>query len=248
MDDDRIRALLHDVRQEFPKPLRIAVPELVGRDVWHVRLAYVPHGRVIDLGGGYSPTSVVLARLGMDVTVVDTFASTKFYEQFSEAQLREVLERHGVKVIKQDLLQYDPVACMPLNSVDSVVSHGTLGFFHPRALLEGCVAVLKPGGTVALDFDNALSLLRRIRVALGNTNVDAFDPYFFQRILKRYWTAAELPALAKHLQLAEARVVGRNWSVYQSRKHVPRLALRFADHALRAAPGLCNDIYLIGRK
>lgn len=248
VDDSEIRTLIHEVRHKLPKALRADVSELIAREVWHIRLAHVPNGRVIDLGGGYSPISAVLAKLGMEVTVVDTFASTKFYEQFSEAELREVLQSHGVTVIKQDLRAYDPAATLPLNSVDSVISHGTLTFFNPRVLLERCVAVLKPGGTLAVDFENAVSLKRRIRVAMGKTNVDAFQSYFFDQTHKRYWTADELPSLAKHLQLAQAQVVGRNWTVYQSRKNMPRFALRFADHALQAIPSLCNEIYLIGRK
>ena len=248
MDDFEIRKLIHEVRQKFPKALRTDVPEFIARDLWHVRLAYVPHGRVIDLGGGYSPTSAVLARLGMDVTVVDTFASTQFYQHFSEAELRQALQNQGVTVIKQDLLEYDPAATFPLNSVDRIVSHGTLTFFNPRALLERCVAVLKPGGTLTVDFENVVSLVRRVKVALGKTNVDAFPAYFFDRIQKRYWTADELPALAKHLNLTEPQVVGRNWSVYQSRKNVPKFVLRFADHALQTIPGLCNEIHLIAKK
>jgi SAM-dependent methyltransferase len=247
MDDSSIRTMLREVRRQFPRALQADVPELIEREVWHVRLACVPNGRIIDLGGGYSPMSAVLARLGMDVTVVDTFASTKFYEQFSEAELRDVLQSHGVTVVKQNLLEYDPAVSLPAHSVDRVVSHGTLNFFNPRDLLERCVTVMKPGGILVLDFENAVSLMRRIRVLSGRTNVDAFQSYFFDGSHKRFWTADELPALAKHLQLAEVRIVGRNWTVYQSRKNLPRFVLRLADRALRAVPGLCNDIYLLGR-
>jgi SAM-dependent methyltransferase len=248
MNDADIRSIIREVRSQLPEALRTDVPELIAREVWHIRLAYVPNGRLIDLGGGYSPISAVLARMGMHVTVVDTFASTKFYQQFSELELRRVLQQYGVTLVQQDLTQYEPAATVPLNSVDSVVSHGTLNFFHPRALLEKCVAVLKPGGRLALDFENAVSLLRRIRVGMGKTNLDAFHSYFMDKTHKRFWTADELPSLARHLKLSDVQVVGRNWTVYQSRKHLPRFALRLADHGLRNFPGLCNDIYLIARK
>ena len=69
--------------RDFRRRCGQTVPELIDKDVLHVQLTYVPNGKLIDLGGGYSPISAVLARLGMDVTVVDTFASTKLYEQFS---------------------------------------------------------------------------------------------------------------------------------------------------------------------
>jgi SAM-dependent methyltransferase len=248
MTDSEIRNAIRDVRQTLPGALKADVQELIEREIWHVRLAFVPGGRIIDLGGGYSPVSAVLAKLGMAVTVVDTFASTKFYEQFSEAELREVLQTHGVTVVKQDLREYDPRATMPLNSVDRVISHGTLGFFNPRVLLERCLAVLKPGGMVVVDFENAVSLLRRARVVGGRTNVDAFPSYFFNGSHKRYWTAEELPTLANHLGLSDVRILGRNWTVYQSRKKLPPAVLRVADRMLRTLPGLCNDLYLTGRK
>jgi hypothetical protein len=80
------------------------------------------------------------------------------------------------------------------------------------------MTVLKPGGRLAIDFENAVSLMRRLRVAMGTTNADAFDAYYTHRIHKRYWTAADLVCLGRHLRLADMQVVGRNWSVYQSRK------------------------------
>jgi SAM-dependent methyltransferase len=248
MTDSEIRNVIRDVRQKLPGALKADVRELIEREVWHVRLAFVPDGQVIDLGGGYSPVSAVLARLGMAVTVVDTFSSTKYYEQFSEAELREVLQKHDVTVVKQDLRDYDPRGHMPLNSVDRVISHGTLNFFNPRLLLERCVAVMKPGGMLVTDFENGVSLMRRSRVVRGRTNLDAFDAYFLDGSHKRFWTASELPALAMHLRLDDVQVIGRNWTVYQSRKSVPRAVLRMADRTLQAFPGLCNDLYLIGRK
>jgi len=248
MNDSEIESLIYEVRQKLPKALQTDIPEYIEKDILHVRLAYVPNGRVIDLGGGYSPTSAVLAKLGMEVTVVDTFASTKFYEQFSSEELCDILQGFGVKVVKQDLLQYDPAAVFAPESVDRVVSHDTLYFFNPRILLERCMTVLKKEGMLAVNVNSAVSLLRRIRVLMGRTNIDLFDSYFFDNIHKRYWTKGDLLRLADFLHLREVEVIGRNWSLYQSRKGIPRPLLRTADRVLRCKPSLCNDIYLIGKK
>jgi SAM-dependent methyltransferase len=248
MNDSDIRNLIHEVRQKLPKALWTDIPEYIEKDILHIRLAYVPNGRVIDLGGGYSPTTAVLAKLGMDVTVVDTFASTKFYEQFSAEELCEILHGFGVKIVKQDLLQYDPTAVFPPDSVDRVVSHDTLYFFNPKTLLERCLAVMKKDGMLATNVNNAVSFLRRIRVLMGRTNTDSFDSYFFDNVHKRYWTQGDLMRLADFLHLRDVEVIGRNWSLYQSRKGTSRSLLRTADQALRNKPSLCNDIYLIGKK
>ena len=65
---------------------------------------------------------------------------------------------------------------------------------------------------------------------------------------QRFWVRSDVQALARYLKLSEFHLLGRNWSLYQSRKQLPTAALRLADNTLRAVPDLCNDIYLIGKK
>ncbi len=161
MDARQIRSLILETRTQFPSALWTNVPAWIDREVLHVQLMYVPNGRLIDLGGGYSPVSAVLARLGMDVTVVDTFASTRFYQQFSAEELCDVLQSFGVKLAKADLREYDPEAAFGPASVDTVGCFGTIYFFNPRQLLDRCMRVLKPGGKLVVECNNAASLLRR---------------------------------------------------------------------------------------
>jgi len=243
-----IRSLILDVRKKLPPALWADVPEIIEKDLLHVQLTYVPNGRVIDLGGGYSPISAVLARLGMDVTAVDTFASTKFYEQFSAQQLCDVLQSFGVKLAIADLREYDPATSFELASVDTVSCFGTIYYFNPRQLLDRCLRVLKPRGNLVVECNNAVSLMRRVRVLLGGNNTNTFQQYFFDDVHQRFWVRSDVQALARYLKLSEFHLLGRNWSLYQSRKQLPTAALRLADHTLRAVPDLCNDIYLIGKK
>ena len=248
MDSLQIRALILEVRKKFPQALWPDVPEMVDRDVLHVQLTYVPKGKLIDLGGGYSPVSAVLARLGMDVTVVDTFASTRFYEQFSASELCDVLQSFGVKLLKADLREYDPAGVFEPASVDTISCFGTLFFFNPRQLLDRCMPVLKPGGKLVVECNNAVSLLRRIRVLLGGNNTNTFHVYFFDDMHQRFWVKSDMHTLAAYLKLSKYQLLGRNWTVYQSRKGLPTSALKLADNALRVNPGLCNELYLIGTK
>ena len=245
MDDARIRALIAEVRQKFP---RVLWSDFLEKDVLHVQLTYVPGGKVIDLGGGYSPMSAVLAKLGMDVTVVDTFASTKLYEQFSAQELCDVLQSFGVKLIQADLRDYDPMPEFGPDSVDAVVCFGTIFFFNPRQLLDRSIRVLKPRGKLILEYNNGASLLRRMRLLRGRNNTETFQAYFFHDWHRRFWVKADLLELSDYLQLSDRRVLGRNWSLYESRKRLPQTALTLADTALRTFPGLCNDLYLIGTK
>ncbi len=248
IEKQQIRSLVLDVRKQFPKALWTDVPEYIDREVLHVQLTYVPNGRLIDLGGGYSPLSAVLARLGMEVTVVDTFGSTKFYDQFSAQELCDVLQRFGVKIAKADLREYDPATMFEPASIDTVDCFGTIHFLNPRELLNGCMRVLKPGGNFVVDYVNAASLLRRIRMLLGRNDPGAFPDYFLHDVRTRAWIKSDVQALAAYLKLSEYHLLGRNWTVYQSRRRIPGAALTLADNALRPFPGLCNDIYLIGKR
>jgi len=248
MDSSQIRSLILEVRKAFPRALWTDVPEMIDRDVLHVQLTYVPNGKLIDLGGGYSPVSAVLARLGMEVTVVDTFASTRYYEQFSAQELCGVLQSFGVTSVKADLREYDPSTVFEPNTVDTVSCFGTIFFFNPRQLLDRCMRALKPGGNLVVECNNAVSLLRRIRVLLGRNNTNTFQVYFFDDMHQRFWVKSDVHALAGYLKLSRYHLLGRNWTIYQSRKGLPTSALALADNAVRSFPGLCNDVYLIGRK
>ena len=248
MDVPRIRSLIVDVRKQLPRALWTDAPQVIDKDLLHVQLTYVPNGRLIDLGGGYSPVSAVLARLGMEVTAVDTFASTKFYEQFSSQQLCDVLQSFGVRLAKADLREYDAASAFEPASVDTVSCFGTVYYFNPRQLLDRCMRVLKPGGNLVVECNNAVSLLRRARVLVGRSNINTFQEYFFDDVHQRFWVKSEVEALGRYLKLSEFRLLGRNWSLYQSRKELPIAALTLADNALRSFPGLCNDIYLIGKR
>jgi SAM-dependent methyltransferase len=248
MDASHIRSLILEVRSAFPRALRTDVQGVIEKDVLQVQLTYVPNGKVIDLGGGYSPMSAVLARLGMDVTVVDTFGSTPFYEQFSAQELCDALRSFGVKLAKSDLREYDPETVFDPASVDIVDCFGAIYLFNPRQLLDRCMRVLKPGGKLVLECNNAVSLLRRIRVLLGRNNTNTFEAYFFDDRYKHFWIKSDVQALAGYLKLSEWHLLGRNWSVYQSRNELPRSVLAMADNILRPFPSLCNDIYLIGKK
>ena len=248
LDSLKIRSLILEVRNAFPKALWPDVPEMIDRDLLHVQLTYVPSGKVIDLGGGYSPVSAVLAKLGMDVTVVDTFASTRFYEQFSAQELCDVLQSFGVKLVRADLREYDPATAFEPASIDTVSCFGAIFYFNPRQLLDRCMRVLKPGGNLVVECNNAVSLLRRMRVLLGHNNTNTFQVYFFDDMHQRFWVKGDMQMLAAYLKLSEYRLLGRNWTVYQSRKGVPPSALKLADNALQAIPGLCNELYLLGIK
>lgn len=243
-----VTELIEEVRGKFPPALRADVAAMIEKDQLHVELAFVKGGHVVDLGGGYAPVSAVLAKLGCKVSVVDTFASTKFYEQFPRETLLGVLRSYGVDLVETDLLQFDAAAHFGPESLDCVTCYEAIYFFHPKILLERAVRALKPGGKLVLNFLNAVSLMRRLKVLMGRTNFNSLSEYYDAHVHHRHYVVRELAELAARHGLVVECVFGRNWSFYQQYKGLPLPVLRLMDYALRLVPALSQSIYLVARK
>ena len=63
---------------------------------------------------------------------------------------------------------------------DVLMSHDVLEHFHssPRVLMNKLLTCVKPGGIIATTVPNAANLRKRIHLALGKTNYNKFD-YFY---------------------------------------------------------------------
>lgn len=243
-----VTAMIEEVRAKFPPALRADVAAMVEKDKLHVELAFVEGGRVVDLGGGYSPISAVLAKLGCKVSVVDTFASTKLYEQFSREELLGVLRSYGVDLVETDLLQFDPLAHFGPESVDCMTCFDAVFFFNPRELFDRAIPALKPGGKLIVNFANAVSLFRRIKVLFGHTNFNSLSEYYDAKVHHRFYVASELAELAARHGLVLECVFGRNWNLYQQYKSLPLPLLRAIDYTKRSVPALSQMLYMVARK
>jgi len=243
-----VKNLVEEVRSKFPPQLASPLPQISRRDLFHISLAYVPNGSYIDLGGGYSPVAPILSKLGMRATVVDTFASTAFYDTFDVEKMRKVLESYGVQLVTADLRSFNFDSMFSSGSVDSISSYDTLYFFHPRDLLEKAVVALRPGGKLTVSLNNGVSVLKRIKVLAGRSNVEPFEEYFFKSVQQRFWVKSDVERLAKYLGLREYRIMGRNWSAFQKWQWAPTAVLQLIDGGLRFFPGLCTSLYLVGKK
>ena len=63
-----------------------------------------------------------------------------------------------------------------------------------------------------------------------------------------FWVKSDVQALAAYLKLSDTICLGGTGACIRAGNDIPRAALTLADNALRPFPGLCNDIYLIGRR
>ncbi len=60
--------------------------------------------------------------------------------------------------------------------------------------------------------------------------------------------AREYPAALVERQLADIRIIGRNWLGYRSKFGWVKSLTPLADRFLGLFPSLCANIYLVGRK
>ncbi len=203
---------------------------------------------VLDIGGGYSALSLLLAGLGKRVTVLDDFSHAYFSERLDHRRL--VLDA-GVELVEQDAVSGEPLP-FPDSSFQAVTSLDSMEHWHhsPRRLFHEVVRVLAPGGVFILGVPNAVNLRKRMVVPLGKTNWSRFEDWYFEPTFYghvREPTVSDLSRIAADMALASWRIVGRNWLGYRRGGRI-KLATTVLDRPLRLRPSLCANIYLIGRR
>jgi SAM-dependent methyltransferase len=213
-------------------------------------------GRVVDIGGGVSVISGVLAKLGCEVYVLDNFEydigwiAATGSEDFkgTTARRREILAAEGVRFIECDLCEVAMGQFFQPETVDAVVSFHCFEHLHhsPQRLLQSVLETLRPGGKLLIETPNAVNLLKRFKVLAGYTNYHSYRDYWNAQRFGghvREYSCGDFHDMAKLLGVSDYRVYGRNWfgslSVITGRGP----AFTVVDHLLRFAPGLCGSLF-----
>jgi ubiquinone/menaquinone biosynthesis C-methylase UbiE len=103
---------------------------------------------VLDAGGGTGKWTIALAKLGLNVTLMDI--SPKSLAVAREKALRSGLE---VKIAEANAER----TSLPSSSFDFVLSQGPMSYTpDPQAMLMEMHRLLKPGGFIWLDFYNTV--------------------------------------------------------------------------------------------
>jgi len=170
--------------------------ELNEDDFWHankdkVLLKLVKKGTVLDIGGGTGSFSIKLAKLGLDVTYVDT--SEKYYK----------IAMARAKGYKIKLINGDFLSSKIESKFDNVIISGFIEHIYDDiALLKNIYSILKPGGRIILltsaypflysNFDRSVGHYRRYsKLELYNKMQSTG---FNVRFLK-YWDVLGIPVL-----------------------------------------------------
>lgn len=146
-------------------------------------LSYCKDGRLCDLGSYVNMYPVVLALLGMRVTISTT---VDYYPQASpdhphhSQDIPKVLDIYrsvAIEVIESNL--YDVMLLE--ESFDIVTSFETFEhFWHsPKPVMHKIVAALRLGGDFVLSVPNIVSLKNRLKVIMGQSPLPHY-PFFFE--------------------------------------------------------------------
>jgi SAM-dependent methyltransferase len=108
-------------------------------------LANEKPGRLLDVGCGGGRFLKRMQKQGWQVVGTD----------FDEQAARKVTDRYGIETHVGDL----PQCALPANSFDAItLSQAIEHLYDPKATLQECLRLLKPGGLLVMTTPNALSI------------------------------------------------------------------------------------------
>jgi len=243
---------LRELAAGYPEGLRERQLEDIPRIHFHLQLLLenLPtSAAVADIGGGVGLFALGARSLGYEATLVDDFNDPVNDEYGDEALAQH--RRAGVVITSRDVIA-DGVDFEPA-SFDAVTSFDTIEHWHhsPRNLLRQLVDVLKPGGLFILGAPNCANLRKRLGMLIGRGKWSGMAEWYDAPIFRghvREPDIADLRYIADDMGLSQVAIFGRNWQGRASRSGLVRAITAVLDLPLRVSPGLCSDIYMVGRK
>lgn len=252
--EEQIRRKVREVVKAFPP----GIPHIetdVERVVFQLLLLRRRVNRcgasLYDIGGGTSLFPAAAAKLGMEVTVIDSYEDVNNIPQ-NEAILKEVFPYFGITVIHADVVS-DQSAFEAPESVDVFTCFDSMEHWHhsPRPALHSMMRALRKGGWLTVGMPNAVNLRKRLTVPLGKNNWSPLSEWYdrprFQSHVREP-RVDDLVYIAGDVGLEETVILGRNWAGYVSERPWIRTITPVLDKVLQLRPSLCSDLYLIGRK
>jgi len=253
-DDKVIESLLTEFKQNYPQAVQTEAFAGQPRDIEHVKMLFADKGSLLDLGGGTSTTNLVLARLGMQVVVVDIFEQywDSHFGVGGMAPVRKLFDQEGVVLVDADILAFDYRKHFGDARFDVIASFNCFEHLHhsPKPMLDNCLGLLKPGGRIVFGCPNSVNIYKRIKVLFGKTNHPEFGKFYREGTPwyghVREYSCGDWRRLAAFLSLKEPRLRGYNWNLLMN-KRFPRALARPIDRMLRFFPSLCTDLCLIAK-
>jgi len=249
IDQVHLRESLEELCEEYPVMLRNYIQNNTDRFLYQVTVV-AEAKKLLDIGAGYSPCSIMLSRLGANITIVDDFNDPMAKD--SNAQAMEALfAKYKVNVVAEDTFMF----CNKLaaENLDAVMCFDSMEHWHnsPKKMLHDIYISMKKGSLLFIGVPNCVNLRKRITVPFGFGKWSSMADWYESDVFRghvREPDVGDLEYIAKDLGFKGYKIEGRNWIGYRSKYTIVRMFIPFVDKLLQLNPALCSDLYLITMK
>ena len=244
---NEIRQLIEKGWVNYPAHIRSAVSERATFESALVSKSVRAGGTVADIGGGWGALCFALSARGYKTILVDDYSDA----ELDPKDPRWALHRQvGIEVRRRDVSRE---LIFERHSLDAITCIAVLEHMHhsPKAWLLQAVEALRPGGIVMIGGPNCVHILKRVRAVLGLTSWSPFSEWWDKpefRSHVREPSARDYLQMLHDLGLRDAEIFGRNFEGRYSPSRLKRVGSVVFDYPMRVRPGLCSDLYAIGRK
>lgn len=217
--------------------------------------------KLLDLAGGLSIFSPLLARYGVKVTIVDDFGGgggVRFEDREEDLKILKFFrEDLGIEILEMNFLERE----IPLSSesFDGITCFHSMEHWHhsPKKLFVELSRLLRPEGYLILATPNAVNIRKRVFVLFGRSNFPKLEEWYNEPVFRGHVREPILSDLCSLLEWNNYRVIstsGRNFIGRRSKalSFLPAPLVRWTaagtDRFLRFFPTLCSDIHVVGQK
>jgi SAM-dependent methyltransferase len=226
----RVQDAVNFVRDRFPFPGYVDANERSCVSIAESIMRHLPPSqgaKILDLGCGPCEKTAILSALGYKCSGYDDLQDD--WHKIPENR-RAILNFAAEMGVDFRLADGNPFPWAP-QTFDLVMANDVIEHLHnsPRNLLNSLVSLLKEEGFLLITVPNAVNIRKRVEVALGRTNYQKFNLYYWYpdpwRGHIREYTKGDLHSLAENLGFSIVELQSR-------------------DHMLRRIPAPLRAPYL----
>lgn len=242
------KEVLVQVARDFPFPGYVNPARGDYLDIARTVQRYLdPPASILDFGAGPCNKTAILSRLGFECCACDDLKDHWHSVADNRAKILGFAARNGIRyhvVDEEDCLPFEE------GEFDMVMMTDVLEHLHgsPRELMNKTLSLVREEGYFLGTVPNAGNLMKRLRLAVGGTNLGAYDSYYWYpgkwRGHIREYVRDDLKKLADYSGLDILELRPRNYLLFAMPSALRPLWVVLTS----VVKGACDSWLLVGRK